>query len=77
MTELDDLEVQLRFWRQAAEHAIEGWNKLEDKYDALIEMIGGMLEEWPDLPISMWHDFECIYTNALHGDLPFDLSDVK
>lgn len=34
---VDDLNVQCRFWRQAAEHAVKGWNALEDKYEMLLE----------------------------------------
>lgn len=33
----DDLVVQCKFWRQAAEHAVTGWNALEDKYETLLE----------------------------------------
>jgi hypothetical protein len=31
----DDLNVQCRFWRQCAEHAVTGWNKLEDEHEAM------------------------------------------
>ena len=33
----DDLDLQIKFWRQACEHAVTGWNKLEDKYESIIE----------------------------------------
>jgi chromosome segregation ATPase len=32
---VDDLNVQCRFWRQCAEHAVTGWNKLEDEHEAM------------------------------------------
>jgi hypothetical protein len=32
---IDDLNVQCRFWRQCAEHAVAGWNKLEDEHEAM------------------------------------------
>jgi hypothetical protein len=34
---IDDLFVQLRFWRQAAERAVNGWNLLEDRYEQLVQ----------------------------------------
>lgn len=40
----EDLNVQVRFWRQAAEHAVLGWNALEDKYEALQNAARDMLE---------------------------------
>ncbi len=36
---IDDLTVQCKFWRQAAEHAVDGWNKLEDEHETLLESI--------------------------------------
>lgn len=41
---IDDLEVQLRFWRQAAEHAVNGWNALEDKHESLLEAARNVIE---------------------------------
>lgn len=38
MKAVDDLNVQCRFWRQAAEHAVNGWNLLEDKVQATLEV---------------------------------------
>ena len=40
----DDLNVQCRFWRQAAEHAVEGWNKLEDKIEHAVQILGGTFD---------------------------------
>ncbi len=33
-TYINELEVQCKFWRQAAENAVNGWNALEDKVAA-------------------------------------------
>lgn len=35
----DDLSVQCRFWRQCAEHAVTGWNKLEDDRAATLDAV--------------------------------------
>lgn len=44
-----DLNVIARFWRQAAEHAVTGWNALEDKVDAAIgELQPAYDEAWPE-----------------------------
>lgn len=34
-----DLDVIARFWRLAAEHAVTGWNKLEDEHELLKETL--------------------------------------
>jgi len=52
---IDDLNVQCKFWRQAAEHAVNGWNKLEDAHEALLEKLSALCsddrEEWaPPMP---------------------------
>lgn len=58
---VDDLNVQCKFWRQAAEHAVKGWNALEDRVsagldaldaiegnvDAVRELLGGAEERAP------------------------------
>jgi hypothetical protein len=60
---IEDLNVQCKFWRQAAEHAVKGWNALEDRVeaakealraiehntDAVRELLGGA-EEWAPPP---------------------------
>lgn len=60
---IGDLTVQLKFWRQAAEHAIAGWNALEDRVEAAkeairalegnagaaLELLGGTEEAPPEL----------------------------
>ena len=38
---IDDLSVQCKFWRQAAEHAVKGWNDLEDKHEQLLATARG------------------------------------
>lgn len=47
---VDDLNVQCKFWRQAAEHAVNGWNKLEDEHEALLEKLSALAsdnrDEW-------------------------------
>jgi hypothetical protein len=43
--ELEDLKVQCRFWRQAAEHAVDGWNKLEDEHELLKETLRALARE--------------------------------
>ena len=40
LQEIDDLKVQVRFWRRAAEHAVNGWNTLEDKVEAALQILG-------------------------------------
>lgn len=54
--EINDLNVQCKFWRQAAEHAVDGWNKLEDEYEGLLEKIDTLAsdarDEWaPPAPV--------------------------
>lgn len=39
---IDDLTVQCKFWRQAAEHAVMGWNLLEDKCAATLEALNAI-----------------------------------
>lgn len=39
---IDDLIVQCKFWRQAAEHAVKGWNALEDRVSAGLEALGAI-----------------------------------
>lgn len=36
---IEDLNVQCKFWRQAAEHAVKGWNDLEDRVEAAREAL--------------------------------------
>ncbi len=36
---IDDLDLQCKFWRQAAEHAVKGWNDLEDRIEAAREVL--------------------------------------
>ncbi len=36
---IEELDVQCKFWRQAAEHAVKGWNALEDKVEASREVL--------------------------------------
>lgn len=33
------------FWRQAAEHAVTGWNALEDKHDLLLETLRALTKD--------------------------------
>ena len=39
---IDALDVQCKFWRQAAEHAVTGWNALEDRVEAAKEALGAL-----------------------------------
>jgi hypothetical protein len=58
---VDELNVQCKFWRQAAEHAVEGWNKLEDKHELVIEAVGTVLEdEATSLSLTSWHALEVL-----------------
>lgn len=36
---LEELDTVSLFWRQAAEHAVTGWNALEDEHDLLKETL--------------------------------------
>jgi hypothetical protein len=40
-----DLEVQCKFWRQAAEHAVNGWNVMQDRFEEAVEAIRRVLDE--------------------------------
>lgn len=42
--EVLDLTVQCKFWRQAAEHAVTGWNQLEDKYEGTVDIVRNLFE---------------------------------
>lgn len=53
---IEDLNTQCRFWRQAAEHAVEGWNKLEDKHDAALDALKAACEGWRGLWESDYND---------------------
>jgi DNA repair exonuclease SbcCD ATPase subunit len=55
--QLEEQQVIAKFWRQAAEHAVAGWNDLEDRYEDKLEKlrnieamlsltIGDDREEW-------------------------------
>lgn len=44
----DDLAVQAKFWRQAAEHAVEGWNRLEEKYETAVQAIRDFFDDSVD-----------------------------
>jgi hypothetical protein len=35
----DDLTMQVRFWRQCAEQALEKWNTLEDEHELLVDTL--------------------------------------
>jgi chromosome segregation ATPase len=37
--QLEEQQTVAKFWRQAAEHAIEGWNDLEERYEAKLEKL--------------------------------------
>lgn len=67
---IEDLNVQCKFWRQAAEHAVKGWNALEDKVEAAKEALDaiehntdavrellGSSDEWapPDIVAAVDH----------------------
>lgn len=36
---LEELDTIAKFWRQAAEHAIAGWNDLEERYESKLEKL--------------------------------------
>lgn len=68
---IDDLNVQCKFWRQAAEHAVNGWNALEDKVEAAREILDalegnafeartllGSSEEWAPPELSPYASYE-------------------
>lgn len=42
---LDDANVQCRFWRRAAEHAVDGWNALEDQHELLVDTLRALVRE--------------------------------
>lgn len=44
-----DLNVQCKFWRQAAEHAVTGWNKLEDEHELLKDTLRALVTEPPTI----------------------------
>jgi hypothetical protein len=37
--QLEEQTTIAMFWRQAAEHAVVGWNALDDKYEALLDKV--------------------------------------
>lgn len=39
----DDLNVQVRFWRQCAEQALEKWNTLEDEHELLVDTLRALV----------------------------------
>lgn len=47
---IDDLNVQCKFWRQAAEHAVTGWNRLEDEHELLKDTLRALVAE-PAAPV--------------------------
>lgn len=53
-----DLEVQLRFWRQCAEHAVTGWNALEDKVAVALEALGARDEAPPAIVEELVNEIE-------------------
>lgn len=42
---ISDLNVQCKFWRQCAEHAVTGWNKLEDEHELLKETLRALVRD--------------------------------
>jgi len=41
----NDLDVQARFWRQCAEHAVTGWNALEDEHERVLDVVEEALDD--------------------------------
>lgn len=59
--ELEAANVQARFWRQAAEHAVDGWNALEDKHEHLRELVATLLKSEPQDPdAAVWFQLEAL-----------------
>ncbi len=51
---IDDLRVQCKFWRQAAEHAVTGWDKLEDEHELLLDTLRALVHDnTPELPATI------------------------
>ena len=40
---IDDLNVQCAFWKQVADHAVNGWNALEDEHDLLKDTLRALV----------------------------------
>ena len=41
---IEDLNVQCKFWRQATECAVDGWNALEEQYEDLQQRLRDLVQ---------------------------------
>lgn len=56
---IDDLNVQCKFWRQAAEHAVTGWDRLEEQHEELVARVLTLLQSEPgDVDGEAWRKLE-------------------
>lgn len=70
---VENLELQLRFWRLCAEEALGRWNALEDKLETIVETIGKVLSDGgTNLSLKSWHALESI----LNSETPAEADPV-